>query len=250
MDETVRLHWYVQKWSTNLFYVDVINGATTTKLSSASIVAYIQNTIKKYFSNELYEIHLNAREIARDEQIRYSFCDDVCVWMMFCVYGVLVWIDCEWKESHTFNSWNGTGHDLVENVVRTFQRLLRDDTSFLQQVSFDISTSQFTRWTEMDTDEFTLFCVNIKMFSVVSATSKIFIQNNWIWKYLRNEKSYRYGRSWRYRRLQEPDWFGRLDLPNCPSFPIFRPFWSMHRRWQSKQLLSSCSQSYRHQTRQ
>lgn len=58
---------------------------------------------------------------------------------------------------YTFNSSNGSRHDLVEDMVRTFQRLLGDDTSLLQQVGFDISTSQFTAWSEMNTDEFTLF---------------------------------------------------------------------------------------------
>src|SRR5699024_8585038 len=68
-----------------------------------------------------------------------------------------------------------TRHDLVEDVVRSFQGLLRDDTGLLQQVckynqlvelfkmnepwaeltGFDISTSQFAHWAEVDADEFT-----------------------------------------------------------------------------------------------
>lgn len=35
---------------------------------------------------------------------------------------------------YTFDTGNGTRHDLVEDVVRTLQRLLRDDTSLLQQI--------------------------------------------------------------------------------------------------------------------
>lgn len=35
---------------------------------------------------------------------------------------------------YTFNTGNGTRHNLVENVVRTFQRLLGDDTGLFQQV--------------------------------------------------------------------------------------------------------------------
>ena len=33
---------------------------------------------------------------------------------------------------------------------------LKDDTSFLEKIDFDISTSDFTRVTEVNTDEFTL----------------------------------------------------------------------------------------------
>lgn len=58
---------------------------------------------------------------------------------------------------HTLNTGNGAGHDLVEHVVGTLQRLLRDDTSLLQQVRLDIGTSQFAGRSEMDTDELTLF---------------------------------------------------------------------------------------------
>jgi len=78
---------------------------------------------------------------------------------------------------------NATGHNLVENVVGSLQSLLRDDTGLLQQVcnndcsekmirfavfsksiwstktlltGFNVSSGQFSRVTEMDTDEFTL----------------------------------------------------------------------------------------------
>lgn len=64
---------------------------------------------------------------------------------------------------------------------------------WFQLTSFDISTSQFTSGTEMDTDEFTLNKTENKL------------RLNWMNKFfknLRNEKSYRYGRSWRYRKLQ------------------------------------------------
>lgn len=57
---------------------------------------------------------------------------------------------------HTLQSSNGTRHHLVEDVVRTLQSLLGDDTSFFQQVCLNIGTSQFTTWPEVNTDEFTL----------------------------------------------------------------------------------------------
>lgn len=57
---------------------------------------------------------------------------------------------------YTFKSLYCSRHDLVEDVVGTFQTLLGDDTGFFQQVGLDISTSQFTSWAEMNTDEFTL----------------------------------------------------------------------------------------------
>lgn len=85
--------------------------------------------------------------------IYYNVCDQWCV-----MYLIEKKIKKQW--THTFNSSNGTRHDLVEDMVRTFQRLLGDDTSLLQQVGFDISTSQFARWSEMDTDEFTLYDCN------------------------------------------------------------------------------------------
>lgn len=57
---------------------------------------------------------------------------------------------------HTLDTGNGTRHDLVENVVGSLQRLLRDDTSLLQQVGLNIGTSKFARRSEMNTDELTL----------------------------------------------------------------------------------------------
>lgn len=36
--------------------------------------------------------------------------------------------------AYTFDTGNGTRHDLVEDVVRTLQRLLGDDTGLLQQI--------------------------------------------------------------------------------------------------------------------
>jgi len=65
---------------------------------------------------------------------------------------------------------------LVENVVVTFswlleerqtnirclfvcwkfQSYLKDDTRFFEKINFDISTSDFTSWTEVNTNKFTL----------------------------------------------------------------------------------------------
>uniref|UniRef100_A0A8W7NY04 Uncharacterized protein n=1 Tax=Anopheles coluzzii TaxID=1518534 RepID=A0A8W7NY04_ANOCL len=47
-------------------------------------------------------------------------------------------------------------HNLVEDVVRALQSLLRDDTGLLQQVCLNIGTSQLTASSEVDTDELTL----------------------------------------------------------------------------------------------
>ena len=56
----------------------------------------------------------------------------------------------------TFKSGDLVGHDLVEDVVGAFQRLLRDDTGFLQQVSLDVGAGQLAGGSEVDTDELTL----------------------------------------------------------------------------------------------
>lgn len=74
----------------------------------------------------------------------------------------------------TFESLDGPGHHLVEDVVGSFQGLLGDDTGLLQQIcnpdrlpkatpkgqneltGFDVGTGQFTSGSEVDTDEFTL----------------------------------------------------------------------------------------------
>lgn len=61
----------------------------------------------------------------------------------------------------TFQSLDGAGHDLVEDMVGTFQGLLGDDTGLLQQVGLNISTSQFTGSSEVNTDELTLGKVEI-----------------------------------------------------------------------------------------
>lgn len=37
----------------------------------------------------------------------------------------------------TFETLDGTGHHLVEDVVRTLERLLGDDTGLLQQICWD-----------------------------------------------------------------------------------------------------------------
>lgn len=85
------------------------------------------------------------------------------VWVEFS-FGVVVLVcnqnDGKYDVSvliHTLHSGNGARHQLVEDVVRTLQRLLRDDTRLLQQVGLDISTSQLARRSEVDTDELTLF---------------------------------------------------------------------------------------------
>lgn len=59
----------------------------------------------------------------------------------------------------TLDSRNGARHQLVEDVIRSLQRLLGDDTSLLQQVGFDIGTSQLSGRSKVDTDELTLFVV-------------------------------------------------------------------------------------------
>jgi hypothetical protein len=75
----------------------------------------------------------------------------------------------------TLKSGNGSRHHLVEDVVRALESLLGDDTGLLQEIyslkiiswcfenviemqltSLDISTSQLSRGTEVDTDELTL----------------------------------------------------------------------------------------------
>lgn len=61
---------------------------------------------------------------------------------------------------HTLDTGNSSRHQLVEHVVGTFQRLLGDDTSLLQQICLDISTSQLSARSEMDTDELTLFATS------------------------------------------------------------------------------------------
>lgn len=67
---------------------------------------------------------------------------------------------------YTFQSGNGSRHHLVEDVVRSLQRLLGNDTSFLQQVGLNISTSQLSRSGEMDTDEFTLLIDENQYFAI------------------------------------------------------------------------------------
>lgn len=89
---------------------------------------------------------------------------------------------CRPKSIRTLKSVDGSRHHLVEDVVRTLKGLLGDDTGLLEQVwqkitilgqvqdvtrrvlsllkgiltGLDISTSQFTGGSEVDTDEFTL----------------------------------------------------------------------------------------------
>ena len=56
----------------------------------------------------------------------------------------------------TFQSLDSSGHNLVEHVVGTFQRLLGDHPGLFQQVGLNVSTGQLSSRTEMDPDEFTL----------------------------------------------------------------------------------------------
>lgn len=94
-----------------------------------------------------------------------------------------VWLRSE--SIRTLKSGNGARHHLVEDVVRTLKGLLGDDTGLLEQIwqkqellgprtqgptykaarrtkvwgiltGLDISSSQFTGGSEVDTDEFTL----------------------------------------------------------------------------------------------
>lgn len=73
---------------------------------------------------------------------------------------------------HTLDSGNSSRHQLVEDVVGSLQRLLGDDTSLLQQVGLNISTSQLTARSEMDTDELTLFVARELTFITVRIVSK------------------------------------------------------------------------------
>jgi len=68
---------------------------------------------------------------------------------------IVIVVDVVGQGAYVFHSSNRAGHDLVEDVVGPLQRLLRNDTSLLQQICFNISAGQFTRCTEVDTDEFT-----------------------------------------------------------------------------------------------
>ena len=56
----------------------------------------------------------------------------------------------------TNQSWDGVGHDLVEDVVGALQGALRDDTRLLQQVGLDVGAGQLAQRTEVDADELTL----------------------------------------------------------------------------------------------
>ena len=48
------------------------------------------------------------------------------------------------------------GHHFVEDVVRSLERLLGDDSRLLEQVGLNISTGQLASGPEVDTDELTL----------------------------------------------------------------------------------------------
>ena len=78
---------------------------------------------------------------------------------------------------------------------------------------FNVGTGQFTAVTEVNTNEFTLF--------MRKRTNQL---RRWLkfCVYLRNETSYRYGWSWRYRRLQVQGWSGRSDLPGNPRLDVIQ----------------------------
>merc|ERR1719232_175482 len=59
------------------------------------------------------------------------------------------------QETLALDVRNLIGHDVVEGVVASLQRLLVSQTRLLQQVDDHGSSGQLTRGVEMDTDEFT-----------------------------------------------------------------------------------------------
>jgi hypothetical protein len=69
----------------------------------------------------------------------------------------MVEINVVTQQTHVFGSvlFGSIRHELVEDMVATLQGHLRNDTSLLQQIGLDISTSQLSGRSEMDTDELT-----------------------------------------------------------------------------------------------
>ena len=145
--------------------------------------------------------------------------------------------------------------------------------------SFNVSTGQFSRRTEVNTNEFTLkskdcgfqsnALVLIPFCSWTPHTKQTVLV---LWKiciqrrdnYSQNGKSCHFAQFWRFRRLPRPDWFARPgkndmiksstdihdryflpDLPNWLSFhhPLS---WCLHRRLRSTQLLSLCFPFFQH----
>ena len=56
----------------------------------------------------------------------------------------------------TFKIGDGIRHDVVENVIASFIRLLVGDARFFEQVNFHVGARQFAGLVEMDADEFAL----------------------------------------------------------------------------------------------
>ena len=63
-------------------------------------------------------------------------------------------------------------HELIKDVIRSFYILLKSDSRFFQEVSLNVTTSQFTNAVEVDANEFTLkfgrnFVSKLRYFMVV-----------------------------------------------------------------------------------
>merc|ERR1719150_3644979 len=59
------------------------------------------------------------------------------------------------EETFLLEVWDSIRHHVVESVVASLKRLLVCETRLLEQVDNHVSSRQFTRGVEMDTDEFT-----------------------------------------------------------------------------------------------
>ena len=68
---------------------------------------------------------------------------------------VVVVVDVVREQTQLTAALDARAEQLVEDVVRTLQRLLRNDTRLLQQIGLNIRTGQFAHWAEVNTDEFT-----------------------------------------------------------------------------------------------